>query len=197
MYTLDLPRCDLQTTFSADVVKDHARKKSWGIVEKKCRNQTKQYCNLDKHCAVSYLSSTLSSKSRSILIVMNIIGERVPSLLNVRCPICSTVWTNTSFVKYKSTVTSFYAKDLEWERKINSISVSRWLGNATRGLNRAPYFTWHLRFVTSSRYFPARVGSLARNVNMHLNLLDLAAMPNCINRPTFHRSAGTAIRCSD
>ena len=34
MYTLDLPRCDLQTTFSADVEKAHARKKSSGIVGK-------------------------------------------------------------------------------------------------------------------------------------------------------------------
>jgi hypothetical protein len=128
---------------------------------------------------------------------MNIIGERVPSLLNVRCPIRSTVWTNTSFVKCKSTVTSFYAQDLEWERKIKSISVSRWIGNATIGLNRATYFTWQLSFVTSRRYYPARVGSPVRNVNMNLNLLRLAAMSGCFNRLTFHRSAGKAIRCSD
>jgi hypothetical protein len=34
MYTLDIPRCDLKTTFSADVEKAHERKKSSGIVEK-------------------------------------------------------------------------------------------------------------------------------------------------------------------
>jgi hypothetical protein len=76
-------------------------------------------------------------------------------------------------------------------------TVSRWLRNATIGLNRAPYFTLQIPFFTSRRYFPARVDILVRNVNMQLNLLGLAAMSGCFNRLTFHRSAGTAIRCRD
>jgi hypothetical protein len=40
-------------------------------------------------------------------------------------------------------------------------------------------------------------GSLVRYVNMHLNLLALAGTPGCFNRLAFHRSAETAIRCSD
>jgi len=40
-------------------------------------------------------------------------------------------------------------------------------------------------------------GQSSTQVKMHLNLLGLAAMSGCFNRLTFHRSAGTASRCSE
>jgi len=44
---------------------------------------------------------------------------------------------------------------------------------------------------------PCTCGQSSTQVKMHLNLLGLAAMSGCFNRLTFHRSAGTASRCSD
>jgi len=44
---------------------------------------------------------------------------------------------------------------------------------------------------------PCTCGQSSTQVKIHLNLLGLAAMSGCFNRLTFHRSAGTASRCSD
>jgi hypothetical protein len=130
------------------------------------------------------LSSKLSSKTRNIFIVMNIIGGK-GTIANVTCRSCSIMCRDISFVKRESTVATFYAEDLKRERKRKSNSVSRRLGSAMICPNRVPYFIWQLSLVTSRRAC-WRSHEWPTSIRNQI-FSGLTAASRCLNRLTFRR----------